>query len=152
MSDAIDAKRMNAMLDRDEIRELRIRYSTLLDTNQASRMGEVFADNAEVKVTVGSMKGLAAIKKSLADAYVQFDTKKRAHFPFMHAVTNHQITITGENTATGSCYLLDFVTDREQAEHPFLLVGRYVDEYVRINGEWRISQTALDVVWPEQAD
>ncbi len=152
MSDVIDIKKLNALLDREEIRELRIRYSTLLDTNQASRMDEVFTEDAEVKVTVGSMKGLAAIQKSLADAYVQFDTQKRAHFPFMHAVTNHQITIIGENTASGSCYLLDFVTDREQAQHPFLLVGRYLDEYVRINGKWRISQTALDVVWPEQAD
>lgn len=141
-------QRISDLLDREEIRNLRQHYSQLLDSNNAERMGEVFTENAEVVVTVGSMKGLAAIKQSLSDAYQQFDSQKRAHFPFIHAITNHNVTITGENTAIGSCYLLDLVTDRPSAAHPFLLLGRYEDEYVRVNGEWRIAKTALDVVWP----
>ena len=151
MSNSTDSQfnqRVLALLDREEIRNLRQHYSQLLDSNNAARMGEVFTEDAEVVVTVGSMKGLAAIQQSLADAYQQFDTQQRAHFPFMHAVTNHNVTITGENTAVGSCYLLDLVTDRQSAQHPFLLLGRYQDEYVRVNGEWRIAKTALDVVWP----
>ena len=56
-----------------------------------------------------------------------------------------------ENHAHGSCYLLDFVTDRAASQHPFLLLGHYVDHYVRINGEWRIAHTALDVVWPQES-
>ena len=144
-------QRINNLLDREEIRALRLRYSQLLDGGQAERMGEVFTQDAEVKVTVGSMKGLEAIKQGLADAYQSFDTLGRQHFPFVHAVTNHEIIITGENSAKGSCYLLDFVTDRETSQHPFLLLGRYEDQYVRVDGEWRISFTELDVVWPQQA-
>lgn len=144
-------KRINALLDREEIRALRLRYSQLLDGGQADRMGEVFTEDAEVKVTVGSMKGLTEIKKSLKEAYHTFDTKKRAHFPFVHAVTNHDITLIDENNASGSCYLLDFVTDRDQSQHPFLLLGHYVDQYVRVNGEWRISHSELDVLWPEES-
>lgn len=150
MTDQVDFQRVNALLDKDAIRELRQHYSFLLDTNNAQRMGEVFTEDAEVKVTVGSMIGLDAIKQSLADAYTAFDTLERKHFPFVHAVTNHNITLTGPDTAEGSCYLLDFVTDREQARHPFLLVGRYMDEYVRVNGEWRIQRTELDVLWPSE--
>ncbi|SUP45043.1 Uncharacterised protein [Vibrio furnissii] len=56
-----------------------------------------------------------------------------------------------ENHAHGSCYLLDFVTDRAASQHPFLLLGHYVDHYVRIHGEWRIAHTALDVVWPQES-
>ncbi|SEG08559.1 nuclear transport factor 2 family protein [Marinobacterium lutimaris] len=150
MTDQVDFQRINALLDKEAIRELRQHYSFLLDTNNAQRMGEVFTEDAEVKVTVGSMIGLDAIKQSLADAYTAFDTQERKHFPFVHAVTNHSITLTGPDTAEGSCYLLDFVTDREQAQHPFLLVGRYMDEYVRVNGEWRIQRTELDVLWPSE--
>lgn len=150
MSELINSQRINALLDQEEIRALRLRYSQLLDGGYAERMGEVFTEDAEVKVTVGSMKGLPEIKQSLTDAYQNFDTKQRGHFPFIHAVTNHEITLTGENTATGSCYLLDFVTDRASEQHPFLLLGHYIDEYVRINGEWRISRTVLDVLWPEE--
>lgn len=52
--------------------------------------------------------------------------------------------------ATGACYLLDFVSDRPQAQHPFLLLGRYIDQYVKVNGEWRIAHSELDVVWPNE--
>lgn len=144
-------QRIQNLLDREEIRALRLRYSQLLDGGQAEKMDEVFTADAEVKVTVGSMKGLSEIKQSLKDAYHTFDTKNRAHFPFVHAVTNHDITLIDENNASGSCYLLDFVTDREQAQHPFLLLGHYVDQYVRVNGEWRISHSELDVIWPEES-
>ncbi|WPC76521.1 nuclear transport factor 2 family protein [Vibrio porteresiae] len=145
-----NTQRINALLDREEIRQLRLRYSQLLDGGQAEKMDEVFTEDAEVKVTVGSMKGIEQIKQSLKDAYHAFDTKNRQHFPFVHAVTNHTITLVDDNHAHGSCYLLDFVTDREQGQHPFLLLGHYVDQYVRVNGEWRIAHSELDVVWPEQ--
>ncbi|MFG0886131.1 nuclear transport factor 2 family protein [Vibrio sp. CJQ_6] len=144
-------KRINDLLDREEIRQLRLRYSQLLDGGEAEKMGEVFTDDAEVTVTVGSMKGLDAIKLGLSEAYHTFDTQHREHFPFVHAVTNHSITLVDENHAHGSCYLLDFVTDRAASQHPFLLLGHYVDHYVRIHGEWRIAHTALDVVWPQES-
>lgn len=152
MSDRIDNQRLNALLDREEIRALRLLYSQLLDSGESERMGEVFTQDAQVIVTVGSMNGLAEIKQGLAEAYKTFDTRQRNHFPFIHAVTNHQIRLTGENSAEGSCYLLDFVTDRSDNQHPFLLLGRYTDQYVRTGGEWRIAHTELDVLWPEQTD
>lgn len=142
--------RITAMLDRDEIRALRHHYSALLDGNQADRMGEVFTEDAEVVVTVGAMKGLDEIKASLRGAYQLFDSRKAAHFPFVHAIANHEITLTGTDTATGSCYLLDFVTDRPGPQHPFLLLGRYVDDYLRVNGAWRIRRSELDVLWPHE--
>ncbi len=148
MSD--NTQRINALLDREEIRNLRLRYSQLLDSNQADRMGEVFTEDAEVKVTVGSMKGLTEIKQRLKEAYHTYDTKNSGHFPFVHAVTNHCITLIDENNASGSCYLLDFVTDRESEQHPFLLLGHYLDQYVRVNGEWRIAFSELDVLWPDE--
>ncbi|MBM6550059.1 nuclear transport factor 2 family protein [Marinomonas ostreistagni] len=141
---------LSALVDREQIRELRLRYSELLDSGQAERMGEVFTEDAVVKVTVGSMQGLDEIKQSLKDAYHSFDTLKREHFPFMHAISNHQITVHDEQNASGSCYLLDFVSDRAAKQHPFLLLGRYLDQYVKVDGEWRISHSELDVVWPNE--
>ncbi|SBS31746.1 hypothetical protein MAQ5080_02054 [Marinomonas aquimarina] len=142
--------KLMALIDREEIRNLRLRYSELLDTGAAEQMGEVFTDDAVVKVTVGSMEGLAQIKQSLKDAYHSFDTLNRQHYPFMHAIANHQITLIDADNATGTCYLLDFVSDRPQVQHPFLLLGRYIDQYVKVNGEWRIKHSELDVVWPNE--
>eukprot|EP00003_Mantamonas_plastica_P032214 TRINITY_DN8672_c0_g2_i1.p1 TRINITY_DN8672_c0_g2~~TRINITY_DN8672_c0_g2_i1.p1 ORF type:complete len:152 (+),score=15.26 TRINITY_DN8672_c0_g2_i1:521-976(+) len=148
MTNETQLKCIAEFLDKEDIRTLRQRYSELLDSGEAEKMGEVFTDDAVVKVTVGRMVGLPAICRSLKEAYQAFDTRERGHYPFMHAVTNHQIKLTGKDTATGSCYLLDFVTDRPQQSHPILLLGRYLDSYVRINGDWRIEKTELDVVWP----
>ncbi|HEY5715330.1 MAG TPA: nuclear transport factor 2 family protein [Psychromonas sp.] len=142
--------RINALLDREEIRMLRLHYSQLLDSGEAERMGEVFTQDAEIKVTVGSMQGLEKIIDNLKQAYHSFDTKARKHFPFLHAVTNHNITLIDQENATGRCYLLDFVTDRDVSDHPVLLLGRYLDRYERIDGEWRIAQSELDVVWPAE--
>ena len=61
---------------------------------------------------------------------------------------NHQIVLTDKTTAQGECYLIDFVTSREQSESPLLLVGRYLDRYEKVDGQWRISHSKLDVVWP----
>lgn len=143
-------QKLMALLDREEIRNLRLRYSELLDTGNADKMGEVFTEDAVVKVTVGSMEGLTQIKQSLKEAYHSFDTLNRQHYPFMHAIANHQITLLDEDNATGSCYLLDFVSDRPQAQHPFLLLGRYIDQYVKVEGQWRIAHSELDVVWPNE--
>lgn len=150
MPDAAYTDRIAALIDRDDIRALRLRYSTLLDGGETECLDEVFTEDAEVKVSVGSMKGLPQIKQELAAAYQAFDTKRRGQYPFIHAVTNHEITLTGPDAATGNCYLLDLVTDRPGPHHPVLLLGRYRDEYIRVDGAWRIARTELDVLWPEQ--
>ncbi len=38
MTDKLDMERVNALLDREEIRALRLHYSQLLDGNQADRL------------------------------------------------------------------------------------------------------------------
>jgi hypothetical protein len=64
-------------------------------------------------------------------------------------VSNHWVEILDEDRAEGRCYLTDFVTQRPTGDSPLLLLGVYVDEYRRVQGEWLISSTRLDVVWPQ---
>ena len=150
MPDTLPLQRINDFLNREAIKELRIRYSALLDGGDTDRLGEVFTDDAELRVTVGAFRGLAEIKSNLGAAYASFDTQQRKHYPFVHAVVNHEVSLTSATTATGCCYLLDLVTDRPSGSHPFLLVGRYLDEYALIDGEWRITRSELDVLWPNE--
>lgn len=69
---------------------------------------------------------------------------------FLHAIANHWIKLTGPDTAVGKCYLLDFETASKPDPNPLLLLGLYTDDYRRIDGEWRIARTSLEVVWPER--
>lgn len=141
---------LKALLDREEIRQLRTLYAHHLDSNNIAALDQVFSADAVVEVTVGKMEGLAAIRSGLADAFVLFDRDRHGSYPFLHAILNHWITLTGPDTAQGRCYLIDFETASKPDPNPLLLLGLYADEYRRIDGHWRITHTRLDVVWPQR--
>jgi hypothetical protein len=139
-------RRLAALLDIEEIRQLRIRYAHCLDSGDIEGFDEVFTADAVVAVTVGEMAGLAAIKAGLAEAYRLYDRDGRGHYPFVHAITNHEVSVSGDE-ATGRCYLIDFETASKLDPNPLLLLGIYADRYRRVEGVWRIAASGLDVVW-----
>jgi hypothetical protein len=142
--------KLQALLDIEELRNLRILYSHHLDSNNLAALGEVFAADAIVEVTVGVMRGIDEIRDGLQAAFTLYDRDHQGRYPFLHAVTNHWVRITGPDTAEGRCYLLDFETASKPDPDPLLLLGLYADEYKRIDGAWRISRSRLEVVWPER--
>lgn len=143
--------KLKALLDREEIRSLRTLYAHHLDSNTIDALDEVFSADAVVEVTVGKMTGIDAIRSGLNDAFKLFDRDHQGSYPFLHAIANHWIKLTGPDTAQGRCYLIDFETASKPDPNPLLLLGLYADTYRRIDGEWRITHTRLEVVWPERA-
>lgn len=141
-----------SLLDKEAIKDLRILYAHCLDSNNIQAMDQVFTDDAVVEVTVGKMEGIDAIRAGLGNAFKLFDRDRRGSYPFMHAIVNHSVRLTGPDTAEGRCYLIDFETASKADPNPLLLLGLYADEYKRIGGQWRIARTRLDVVWPERPD
>jgi hypothetical protein len=142
---------IKALLDREEIRNLRTLYALHLDSNNISALDQVFSDDAVVEVTVGKMEGIDAIRAGLNDAFKLYDRDNQGSYPFLHAITNHWIKLTGPDTAEGRCYLIDFETASKPDPNPLLLLGLYADNYQRINGEWRITRTSLEVIWPQRS-
>ena len=77
-------------------------------------------------------------------------------FVSMHVNTNHLIKITGPDTARGRVYLLDGITknsdgsDIEPGSSNFLWFALYDEEYVKIDGEWKIKNMNLEFFWPER--
>ena len=143
--------KLKALLDREEIRNLRTLYAHHLDSSTIDALDEVFSADAVVEVTVGKMTGIDAIRSGLNDAFKLFDRDHQGSYPFLHAIANHWIKLTGPDTAQGRCYLIDFETASKPDPNPLLLLGLYADTYRRIDGEWRITHTRLEVVWPERA-
>ncbi|UAK24021.1 nuclear transport factor 2 family protein [Sphingomonas nostoxanthinifaciens] len=138
--------RLAALLDIEEIRRLRMRYAHCLDSGNFEGFDRVFTPDAVVAVLGGEMAGLPAIKADLAEAYRLYDRDGRKHYPFVHAITNHEVTLAGDE-ATGRCCLIDFETAPKPDPNPLLLLGIYADQYRRIDGAWRISGSQLEVVW-----
>jgi hypothetical protein len=142
---------IRALLDREQIRDLRTLYAHHLDSNNIAALDQVFSTDAVVEVTVGKMEGIDAIRAGLSDAFTQFDRDHQGSYPFMHAIANHWIELIEPDTARGRCYLIDFETASKPDPNPLLLLGLYVDDYQRINGQWRITRTRLEVVWPQRS-
>lgn len=142
---------IKCLLDREEIRNLRTLYSHHLDSNNIAALDQVFAADAVVEVTVGKMEGIDAIRAGLDGAFKLYDRDHRGSYPFMHAIANHWVKLTGPDSAEGRCYLIDFETASKPDPNPLLLLGLYADQYRRIDGEWRITSTRLEVVWPERS-
>ena len=67
--------RIAALLEVEEIRQLRLRYSASLDSGDIDGLDQVFAPDATVTVTVGTMTGLPAIKAG-ATGYLLKDTPR----------------------------------------------------------------------------
>lgn len=142
---------INTLIDREAIRTLRMLYAHHLDSNNIAALDEVFSADATVEVTVGKMEGIDAIRKGLEEAFVLFDRDHQGSYPFMHVIANHWVNLTGHDTAEGTCYLIDFETAKKPDPNPLLLLGLYSDQYRRIDGQWRITKTRLEVVWPDRA-
>lgn len=142
---------LNRLISVEAIRNLRLRYCHHLDANRMDALAALFTEDAICHVDRAGWTGRDAIKAGLSQAFRDFDKQQRGQYPFVHAVSNHLIEIIDEDRAEGRCYLIDFVTQRPAGENPLLLLGVYVDEYRRVDGEWLISHTRLDVVWPEHS-
>lgn len=142
---------INALIDREAIRTLRTLYAHHLDSNNIAALDQVFSADATVEVTVGKMEGIDAIRNGLQEAFVLFDRDHHGSYPFMHVIANHWVNLTGPDTAEGTCYLVDFETAKKPDPNPLLLLGLYSDQYKRIEGQWRITRTRLEVVWPQRS-
>jgi hypothetical protein len=81
---------IQALFDREEIRNLRTLYAHHLDSNNIAALDQVFSADAVVEVTVGKMEGLAAIRSGLSEAFKLFDRDHHGSYPFLHAIVNRR--------------------------------------------------------------
>jgi len=141
---------IQALIDREAIRDLRSFYSHHLDGNNISELDKVFMPDALVDLSAGVMRGIDEIRSSFTKTFAEYDRDDQGRYPFLHVVANHWIRMTGPDTAEGRCYLMDFATARKADANPLLLLGLYADEYKRTDDGWRISRSRLEIVWPER--
>jgi hypothetical protein len=143
-------KNIGRLLDIESIKNLRIRYTHALDSNNVDDAVAVFSEDAFCQTDRDPWIGKAAIKQGLKKAFVDYDSRNYGSYPFMHVVSNHLIELKNENKATGKCYLVDTITQRDKGVSPLLLLGVYMDEYEKIDGQWLIVKSNLNVNWPER--
>jgi len=149
---------IDELLAREEIRELRVAYSTGYDEMDEAKVRANFIDEVVCdypEAFGGQYRGVDSVVQLFRDNWVH------AEHPYdtVHFIGNHTIEMTGPDTARGQCMLLDWVMRHEAGspsrprggdDNPLLLIGRYEDEYVRHDGKWKFARIKLTTTWPDR--
>lgn len=127
-----DDARIRAMLDRDEIRDLAIRYAHGVWRKDVAAVAALFAEDGEMDAGTGEvMRGPAAIAATYARTFASDD-----FFPTVH---NHVIALDGD-AAAGACDLeLRAVMGGKRMSG----FGSYDDRYARTSAGWKFRSRVL---------
>ncbi len=132
------------LIEREEIKELRIQYSHYFDSGEIDKLADLFTEDAVCEFDEahgGTWVGKETIRKN----YAQY--KSNNPFSYLHASTNPLIRMLGPDEANGRWYLIDLVFSDDN-NNPIGLLGIYDDAYRKVNGKWKIDKTRIDFLWP----
>jgi hypothetical protein len=141
------ADAVQAVVDRTLIRELMDTYGVVHDMGTPEEYADLFADDGEIATGgPGGIKGRQALIAQARRDHERFDVEKGADGKptsiMRHLISNAQITLTGPNTANGTCYVTTVV--KKGAVGPAILsISRYLDSYTKKDGRWRIQRREI---------
>ncbi|MEO8308452.1 MAG: nuclear transport factor 2 family protein [Pseudomonadota bacterium] len=139
---------MQSIADRVLIRELMDRYGVVHDQGSAEEYADLFTQDGEIAISAGGpaiVKGRQALMAQARKDHERFTetgADGKSTSIMRHLIDNAQITITGADTATGTCYVTTVV--KKGAVGPAILsISRYSDRYARQAGQWRIQRREI---------
>jgi hypothetical protein len=140
---------MAQLISLEAIKKLRVLYCHHLDSGRIDALTQLFTQDSVVQVDRGLWRGRKEIHDGLSKAFAEYDPEGRGIYPFVHLVSNHWVELLDENRAEGRSHLQFLLAERAPDVNPLVLMGIYADEYRRVDGQWLISRTRLDVIWPK---
>ena len=135
---------MNDVDDLEAIKRLKYKYLRCLDLKLWSDLAECFTEDAVSAYSGGkySFDGRDAIMDFLEKAM------GAPSFLSSHTVHHPEIEFTSESTATGIWALHDVVIETN-ADIVIQGAAFYHDEYVKVDGEWKIRSTGYERTYEE---
>ena len=144
--------RMKHLEDREAVKEdvkaikqVKYKYLRCVDSKLWDELAECFTEDATTDYRDGKWvcQGVQEI--------VQFLKRLRPHRLSVHHAHHPEITMTSDTTATGVWSFNDYVID-SQADTSLRGAGFYYDEYVKVNGEWKMKLTGYTRTFEETWD
>ncbi len=137
-------QRLDQLESEKHIREVVVKYGEYLDARDYAGSASLFASDGTWTGGFGSATGPAAIQKMLEDnlgvpeaGFINKDN--------FHLNPTVVVDVDGDTAKARSRYM--FFTRSDDNRPQPLLAGRYFDEFVRENGEWKIKKrTSFGVI------
>jgi hypothetical protein len=130
------------------ITDLMNRYGVVHDFGSPDEYADLFTADGEIRSASGAVlvKGRDAIRGSAERDHQRFGGVKlpdgKTSSLMRHVVSNPVITSVGDKRATGSSYVMTVVTKGEIGP-TIMSVSRYVDEFAKQDGVWRIARRQI---------
>jgi ketosteroid isomerase-like protein len=122
--------------DHEAIRRIFVDYAKYLDGGDFAGYAGLFAEDGVLIAQLGEAVGPAAIQRILEESLgPYFATSPPAS---IHVMNNHRIDIDGDTATTEVIWF--YLTVDPDTVPTILQAGRYVDDLVRENGQWKIAR------------
>lgn len=136
-------ERIQELEDLEAIRKLKFRYARFADEHDADSLAQLFTEDAvwEGGDEFGRHQGQQEIRAFVLESWERITWA-------IHLMTNGEIEIDPSGSeASGTWDLWEPATISNQA---VWMVGRYVDRYRKVDGQWLISycELAFDFMTP----
>ena len=138
-------QRVERMEAETEIRRILIEYGAYLDGRDYASYAGLFASDGVWVGGFGSFTGPEAIEAMLLENLGPAEPGYVNKSSF-HMMTNPMIAVEGDRAEVSSGYL--FWTRSDSNRPAPALAGRYVDEFVRQGGQWKIAKRTTYGVIP----
>jgi hypothetical protein len=123
---------LSELLDREEIRELPLRYCDCVWRNDVAGLVDLFTEDGSFTVKTSNGETVNKGREALIKTYTQGlnDLQPR---PYIH---NHVVELGYHGQASGRCYL-DLRSEKRNME--WIGAGHYDDEYVKVGDRWKFA-------------
>lgn len=136
--------RIGRLEDIEAIKRLKYKYFRCLDMKLWDELAECFAEDATTSYSDGhyQLQGIYAIMKFIKRGMARYE------FFGVHQGHHPEIEFEGDSAARGTWEMLAYMIDTEQ-DNCLLIGAFYHDEYLKVNGVWKIKSTGYDRVFEE---
>jgi hypothetical protein len=137
---------LRKLLEIEKIRKVKQMYSHLMDCRDIEALVGILTDDAVCEYgPYGTWRGRAEIKAGWDAVF-----KNAVPYGGFHATTNMWIELTSATTAISRTYLHDISNEPDPRTDPVVWYGIYDEDYVKVDGEWKMSCCRLQFLWPKR--
>jgi hypothetical protein len=139
-------KRIQRLEDLEAIRELKHRTWRYYDTKDAKKLLPLFTDDIRISTAApasSELRGKEALAASLDEVFPISIASHQGHGPV--------IDLTSETTATGYWAIDEWYYYFESGRE-WHAKGYYLDEYVKVDGEWKVRSLEVKFNFKESFD